>query len=75
MRVQERQRGATPRPRSGAAAKRRYPESEVKGDGLEEPPCVQGQGQHPRPGEVARRNNPTPKARAATERSNPTPKE
>ena len=29
--AQDRQRGATPRPRSGGAAERRYPESEVRG--------------------------------------------
>ena len=29
--AQERPRGATPRPRSGGAAERRYPVSEVKG--------------------------------------------
>ena len=35
-------RGATPRPRSGAAAERSYPASEVKGSGWEELPHVQG---------------------------------
>ena len=36
--AQEWPRGATPRPRSGAAAKRIYPESEVRGGGQEELP-------------------------------------
>ena len=35
-------RGATPRPRSGAAAERSYPESEFRGSGREEQPHVQG---------------------------------
>ena len=35
--------GATPRPRSGAAAKRSYPKSEVSG-GQEETPRVRGRG-------------------------------
>ena len=35
-------RGATPRPRSGAAAKRSYPTPEVRGGTREEQPQVQG---------------------------------
>ena len=35
-------RGATLRPRSGAAAERSYPMSEVRGGGREEKPHVQG---------------------------------
>ena len=35
-------RGATPRPRSGAAAERSYPTSEVRGGGREEQPHIQG---------------------------------
>ena len=54
MTAQERLRGATPRPRSGGAAERRYPKdkvrggnegsyptSEVRGGGREEQPHVQ----------------------------------
>ena len=36
---------------------------EVRGGGRKEPPHVRGQGQHPRPGAVAGRSNPTPEAR------------
>ena len=36
--AQELPRGATPRPRSGGAAERRYPASEVRGGGREEIP-------------------------------------
>ena len=36
--AQEWPRGATPRPRSGGAAERRYPASEVRGGGQEEIP-------------------------------------
>ena len=36
--AQERPRGATPRPRSGATDERSYPTSEVRGGGREEPP-------------------------------------
>ena len=36
--VQERPRGATLRPRSGAAAERSYPASDIGGDGWEEIP-------------------------------------
>ena len=41
MTAQERQRGATPRPRPGEAAERRYPASEVRGGGWEDQPHVQ----------------------------------
>ena len=40
--------GATPRPRSGAAAGRSYPTSEVRGGSREELPHVRGQGRRPR---------------------------
>ena len=50
--------GATPRPRSGAAAERSYPESVVRKGGQEEP-ATQG----PRPKAAARRTNPTSEAR------------
>ena len=45
--AQERPRGAAPPPRSGAAAERSYPVSEVRGGGQEELPHAQGQGQQP----------------------------
>ena len=38
----QRPKGATPRPRSGAAAERSYPTSEARGSGREELPQVQG---------------------------------
>ena len=38
----QRPKGATPRPRSGAAAERSYPASEARGSGREELPQVQG---------------------------------
>ena len=38
MTAQEWPRGATPRPKSGGAAERRYPASEVRGSGREEIP-------------------------------------
>ena len=41
-------RGATPRLRSGAAARRSFPTSEVRGGSQEELPHVQGQGRWPR---------------------------
>ena len=79
--AQGRPRGATLRPRSGVAAGRRHPESEVRGDGREELPCFGGQGQQPkgatphlRPGAVPERSHPTSEARAATKSSNLTPK-
>ena len=42
--AQEQPRGATPDPRSGAAAGKSHPTFEVRGNGLEEPPRVRGQG-------------------------------
>ena len=61
-------RGVTPRPRSGAAAEKSYPMSEVRGSGLE---CqaetaqeqLRGATPHPRPGAAARRSYPTPEVR------------
>ena len=41
-------RGATPRPRPGAAARRSYPMSEIRGGDQEDLPTIQGQGQQPR---------------------------
>ena len=35
-------RGATPHPRSGVVARRSYPTPEVRGDGPEEQPHIQG---------------------------------
>ena len=55
-------------------AGRRYPSSEARGSGQEEPPRVRGQGRHLRPRVAAGRSNHTPEARAATRSSNPTPK-
>ena len=46
--VQEWPRGATPHPRSGAAAGRSYPTSEVRGGSREELPGVRSQWQWPR---------------------------
>ena len=63
--------GNTPRPRSGAAARRSYPSSEVRG-GQEELPCIRGQGRPvgdtpcPRPGAVTLRSHPEPKARGSS---------
>ena len=45
--AQERQKGATPRPRSGAAAERSYHMSEARGGGREELPHARGQGRQP----------------------------
>ena len=45
--AQEWPRGATPRPRSGAAAERSYPTSEVRGSGQEDLPRIRGQGWRP----------------------------
>ena len=42
--AQERPRGASPRPRSGAAAEMSYPTSEVRGGSWKELPHAQGQG-------------------------------
>ena len=57
--VQERPRGATPRPRSEGAAERRYPASEVRGGGQEEIPHAPSL----RPGAVGGRSYPTLEAR------------
>ena len=46
--AQEQPTGATPRPRSGAAAGRIYPASEVRVQDQEELPHVRDQGQQPR---------------------------
>ena len=40
--MHERPRGATPCPRSGAAAERSYPLPKARGGSLEEPPHIQG---------------------------------
>ena len=42
--AQERLRGAIPHPRSGAAAKKSYPTSKVRGGSREELPYIRGQG-------------------------------
>ena len=71
--------GATLLPRSGEAAKRSYPASEVRGS-QEETPQVQGQGQpgeatwHQRPGAVTLRSHPEPEARGSSWVEPPTPK-
>ena len=65
-------RGDTPRPRSGAAAVRRYPMSKVRSSSREVIPHVQGQEQPlrgdtpcPRSGAVAVRRYPTSKVRSS----------
>ena len=45
--AQEWPRGPTPQPRSGAAARRSYPTSEVRVGSREDLPCVRGQRQRP----------------------------
>ena len=50
----------TPHPRSGAAAERSYPASEVRGGGREEIPRERGQGWRP-----AGRSYPMPEARGS----------
>ena len=65
--AQEPPRGATPRPNSRGAAKRRYPACKVRGGNG-------GVTPHPRSGAVARRSYPTPPCRrpgAEAGRSNP----
>ena len=65
--VQEQQRGATPRPRSGGVAERRYPASEVRGCSREElrhAPKPEARGGGPE-------EQPTPEARGGDERSYP----
>ena len=80
--AQERPRGATPRPRSGAAAERSYPTSEVRGGSREELPRVWGQGRqlggatpHPRPRQRPEGATPCPRPGVAAGRSNCTSKE
>ena len=73
VRGQGRQPGGTiPRPRTGAAAERSYPTSEVRGSGREELPHVRGQRQQPggatprpRSGAAAKRSYSTPEARGS----------
>ena len=52
--AQERPRGATPRPRSGGAAEKRYPASEVRGAARRSYPMPLS----PRPGAADRRSYP-----------------
>ena len=56
--------------------------SKVRGNGLEEPPRVRGQGRglrgatpRPRPGAAAGRSYPTPEARGSGQEDQPTSKE
>ena len=67
--VQERPRGATPRPRSGRAAERRYPESEVRGGDERSYPMskVRGSGWEELP------HTPKPEARGSGREEQPTP--
>ena len=46
--AQERPRGATPHPRSGAEAETSYPTPEVRGRGRDKLPHARGQGRQPR---------------------------
>ena len=65
--AQERLRGATLCPRSGGAAERSYPASEVRGSderSYSSPP-------RPRPGLAARRTNPTPESRGSGQENQP----
>ena len=64
-----------------SAVERSYPTSEVRGNSLEEPPCVQGQGWGPggatpctRPGTVVVGATPCPRPGVAAEMSYPTSK-
>ena len=65
----QRPRGATPRPRSGGAAKGRYPASEVRGCGWEEIPHA------PKPEAKGggREEQPHDRGRAVAGRTNPRP--
>ena len=68
--AQELPRGATPRPRSGGAAERRYPASEVRGGGREEIPYApkpeaRGSGQEELP------HAPTPEAKGGGREDQP----
>ena len=69
--AQERLRGATPRPRSGGAAERRYPASESGAAARRSYPTPP----RPRPGAAAGRSNLRPRPGAVARRTNPTPKE
>ena len=80
-------KGATPRLRSGWAAERRHPASEVRGGGWEELPMPlsprsRAAGErsyptslHPRPGAAAGRSNPRLRPGVVAERTNLTSKE
>ena len=57
--AQEQPRGATPCPRSGGAAERRYPASEVRSGGREELPHAP----KPKARDGGREEHPTPEAR------------
>ena len=66
--AQERPRGATPRPRSGGAAERRYPAYKVRGSDERRYPPAEARGRsYPTP--------PRPRPRAAAGRTNPKSKE
>ena len=81
--AEEQARGATPHPRSGWVAERRYPASEVRGGGWEEishapKPEARGSWQEeiphipsPRPRAAAGRSNPMPEARAGGREDQP----
>ena len=64
------------------AAERNHPASEVRGNDLEEPPRIQGQGRgpggatpSPSPGTATRRSHPAPEARGGGWEDQPTSKE
>ena len=78
--AQERPRGATPGPRSGGAAERRYPASEVRGGDKRSYPAseVRGGGwkevphaPSPRPGAAGGRSYPMPKAKGGGREDQP----
>ena len=80
--VQEQPRGVTPHPRSGGAAERRYPASEVRGGDERSNPAseVRGSDERSYPASEVRGGGweeiphaPSPRPRAAAGRSNPTP--
>ena len=80
--AQEQLRGATPPPRSGWVAERRYPASEIRGSNQKSYPMSEVRGGDERSypaSEVRGRgreelpNAPSPRPRAAAGRSNPTP--
>ena len=60
--AQEWPRGATPRPRSGAAAERSYAVSEGRDGGREVLPRVRGQGRQPRPAAWPEGATPCPRS-------------